>query len=149
MKVLIIGGGGREHALAWKAAQSPRVDEVLVAPGNAGTARERRVRNVAVAATDGDGLVALAGKTNHKEYILSGKLWVIGKDPNATVQLKGWFLPKVAAIINKRGQHYDIAPSERAGITRVNGQPLHAPQELKEGDLIEIKKAKLQFYFRE
>jgi phosphoribosylamine---glycine ligase len=60
MKVLIIGGGGREHALAWKAAQSPLVDEVLIAPGNAGTAREPRVRNVPVAATDIDGLVALA-----------------------------------------------------------------------------------------
>ncbi len=61
MKVLIIGGGGREHALAWKAAQSPHVDEVLVAPGNAGTALEPGVRNVAVAAEDLDGLVALAG----------------------------------------------------------------------------------------
>jgi len=60
MKVMIIGGGGREHALAWKAAQSPLVDEVLVAPGNAGTAREPRVRNVAIAATDGDALIALA-----------------------------------------------------------------------------------------
>ncbi len=61
MKVLVIGGGGREHALAWKAAQSPHVDEVLVAPGNAGTALEPGVRNVAVAAEDLDGLVALAG----------------------------------------------------------------------------------------
>ncbi len=48
-KVLVIGGGGREHALAWKCAQSPRVTEVLVAPGNAGTAREPKVRNVPVA----------------------------------------------------------------------------------------------------
>ncbi|MEJ2258229.1 MAG: phosphoribosylamine--glycine ligase family protein, partial [Woeseiaceae bacterium] len=40
MKILIIGSGGREHALAWKCAQSPRVSEVLVAPGNAGTDRE-------------------------------------------------------------------------------------------------------------
>ena len=40
MKVLVIGGGGREHALAWKLAQSPRVVQVFVAPGNAGTARE-------------------------------------------------------------------------------------------------------------
>ena len=94
-------------------------------------------------------LVALAGKTNQKEYILSGKLWMIGKDPNATVQIQGWFLPKVAAIINKRGRHYDIAPSEQAGATRVNGQRLSAPQELKEGDLIQIKIIKLQFYFRE
>ena len=52
MKVLVIGNGGREHALAWKLAQSARVDEVLVAPGNAGTAREPKCRNVDVAATD-------------------------------------------------------------------------------------------------
>ncbi|MEY4358440.1 MAG: hypothetical protein RL469_1766 [Pseudomonadota bacterium] len=60
MKVLIVGAGGREHALAWKCAQSPRVTEVLVAPGNAGTATEPRMRNVAVAADDVAGLVALA-----------------------------------------------------------------------------------------
>jgi phosphoribosylamine--glycine ligase len=60
MKVLIIGNGGREHALAWKCAASPRVSEVLVAPGNAGTAREARVRNVAVNASDLDALLALA-----------------------------------------------------------------------------------------
>jgi phosphoribosylamine---glycine ligase len=60
MKVLIIGSGGREHALAWKAAQSPLVSEVLVAPGNAGTAREGKTRNVAVAADDLDGLLAVA-----------------------------------------------------------------------------------------
>ncbi len=60
MKVLIIGGGGREHALAWKCATEPGVSEVLVAPGNAGTAAEPRVRNVAVDPEDIDGLVALA-----------------------------------------------------------------------------------------
>ena len=60
MKVLIVGGGGREHALAWKCAQSPHVSEVLVAPGNGGTATEPRVRNVDVAAEDVAGLVALA-----------------------------------------------------------------------------------------
>ena len=60
MKVLVIGGGGREHALAWKLAQSPRVAEVLVAPGNAGTAAEPRVRNLPVKADDLDGLLRLA-----------------------------------------------------------------------------------------
>ena len=60
IKVLIVGGGGREHALAWKCAQSPRVSEVLVAPGNAGTAREPKVRNVDVAAEDLEGLARLA-----------------------------------------------------------------------------------------
>ena len=52
MKVLVIGSGGREHALAWKLVQSAGVDEVIVAPGNAGTNLEAGVRNVDVAATD-------------------------------------------------------------------------------------------------
>jgi len=60
MKILVIGSGGREHALAWKLAQSPHVDEVVVAPGNAGTAREPRMRNANVSATDLDGLLKLA-----------------------------------------------------------------------------------------
>ncbi|MCR6702896.1 MAG: phosphoribosylamine--glycine ligase [Dokdonella sp.] len=60
MKVLVIGSGGREHALAWRLGQSPRVSEVIVAPGNPGTAREPGIRNAAVAATDLDGLLRLA-----------------------------------------------------------------------------------------
>ncbi len=60
MKVLIIGGGGREHALAWKCAQSILVDEVLVAPGNAGTARENKTRNIAISADDIEALANLA-----------------------------------------------------------------------------------------
>ncbi len=60
MKVLIIGSGGREHALAWKSAQSAEVSRVFVAPGNAGTAREAGVENVPVEATDIDRLVEFA-----------------------------------------------------------------------------------------
>lgn len=56
MNVLIIGSGGREHALAWKAAQSPLADRVFVAPGNAGTAREPRIENVPIDALDIEGL---------------------------------------------------------------------------------------------
>ncbi|WP_421274405.1 phosphoribosylamine--glycine ligase [Aeromonas veronii] len=60
MKVLIIGNGGREHALAWKAKQSPLVTRVFVAPGNAGTAHEGSIENVAIAATDIPALLAFA-----------------------------------------------------------------------------------------
>ena len=60
MKVLIVGAGGREHALAWKCASAARVSEVLVAPGNAGSAREPKVRNVPVAAEDIAALTQLA-----------------------------------------------------------------------------------------
>ncbi|WP_083006333.1 phosphoribosylamine--glycine ligase [Halomonas sp. GT] len=60
MNVLMIGGGGREHALAWKLAQSSDVEQVFVAPGNAGTATEPKLTNVAIEATDLDALVAFA-----------------------------------------------------------------------------------------
>lgn len=60
MKVMVIGGGGREHALAWKLRQSPRVSEVLLAPGNGGTASEPGLRNVAVDANCVEALVELA-----------------------------------------------------------------------------------------
>jgi len=60
MQILIIGGGGREHALAWKVAQSPRVEKVYCAPGNAGTLRESNVENIAIAADDINALVSFA-----------------------------------------------------------------------------------------
>ncbi|MCG5126499.1 phosphoribosylamine--glycine ligase [Enterobacter mori] len=60
MKVLVIGNGGREHALAWKAAQSPRVKTVFVAPGNAGTALEPALQNVAIGVTDIPALLSFA-----------------------------------------------------------------------------------------
>lgn len=60
MKVLLVGNGGREHALAWKLAQSPKVDQVFVAPGNAGTALEDGMENLSIAVDDIDGLLAFA-----------------------------------------------------------------------------------------
>ena len=60
MKILIVGSGGREHALAWKAKQSPKVSSVFVAPGNPGTALEENITNVAIAVDDISGLLAFA-----------------------------------------------------------------------------------------
>ncbi len=71
VKVLIVGGGGREHALAWKCAAAARVAAVLVAPGNAGTAGESRVRNVNVAAEDVAGLAQLAA-SEHVDLTIIG-----------------------------------------------------------------------------
>lgn len=64
MKVLVIGSGGREHALAWKAAQSVQVNEVFVAPGNAGTATEPKLTNVNLDISDNEALVAFAKEQN-------------------------------------------------------------------------------------
>jgi len=71
MKLLVIGSGGREHALAWRLAQSPRVSDIIVAPGNAGTALEAKCRNVTVSVSDIDGLLALA-KAEHVAFTLVG-----------------------------------------------------------------------------
>ncbi len=62
MKLLVIGGGGREHALAWRLAQSPRIQTVYVAPGNGGTARSAHIKNVDITAIDE--LVAFARQEN-------------------------------------------------------------------------------------
>ena len=71
MKILVIGGGGREHALAWKAAQSAKVSQVFVAPGNAGTAGEDKLVNVAVGAEDVEGLLSFA-KTEQVDLTIVG-----------------------------------------------------------------------------
>ena len=71
MKVLVIGSGGREHALAWKAAQSSDVEKVFVAPGNAGTATEDKLENVDISVGDLQGLADFA-KTNNVELTIVG-----------------------------------------------------------------------------
>ena len=71
MKVLVIGGGGREHALAWKAAQSPLVKQVFVAPGNAGTALEKHIENIDVGAEDIPALLDFA-KNNQIDLTIVG-----------------------------------------------------------------------------
>ncbi len=86
MKILIIGSGGREHALAWKCAASPRVSEVLVAPGNAGTAREDRTRNVDVSPDDIEGLARLAS------------------DEDVALTIVGPEAPLVAGLVDRFGE---------------------------------------------
>ncbi len=83
MKILIIGSGGREHALAWKCAQSADVDEVLVAPGNAGTAAEPGVRNVEVSSDDIEALAQLA------------------RDENVALTIVGPEAPLVAGLVDR------------------------------------------------
>ncbi|WP_125075846.1 phosphoribosylamine--glycine ligase [Pseudoxanthomonas sp. SGT-18] len=82
-KVLVIGSGGREHALAWKLAQSARVSEVIVAPGNAGTAAEAKCRNAAVKVTDLEGLLQLA------------------RDEGVAVTVVGPEVPLVAGVVDR------------------------------------------------
>jgi len=92
-------------------------------------------------------LVVLSGKVNQKEYVLTNKLTVIGKSPMATVRLRGWFKPPMAAQINQRDDGYYLGTGDK--VPTVNGTPIPGPTRLNDGDLIEVCGVRLNFIFRE
>jgi pSer/pThr/pTyr-binding forkhead associated (FHA) protein len=92
-------------------------------------------------------LVVLGGNTDQKEYVLTNKLTVIGKSRMATVRLKGWFKPPMAAQINQRDDGYYLGPGDK--IPTVNGTTIPGPVRLNDGDLIEVSGVRLNFIFRE
>lgn len=94
-------------------------------------------------------LSVLDGKTDEPQYTLSGKLTVIGKSEMASIKLKGWFAPKVAATISKREAKYFIAASEKAVKVKVNGAEIAGQKELAEGDVIEVAGIKLSFAYQD
>jgi predicted component of type VI protein secretion system len=94
-------------------------------------------------------LTIMAGKTTDSRYVLSSKLNVIGKSDMASIKLRGWFAPKVAAVINRRDHKYFIAASEKDIKVKVNGQQIAGQKELFEGDMIEVAGVKANFSFAE
>jgi len=92
-------------------------------------------------------LVVLNGKTDQKEYVLTNKLTVIGKSGMATVKLKGWFKPAMAAQINQRDDGFYLGPGDKT--PTVNGTLIPGPVRLNDGDLIEVSGVRLNFIFRE
>jgi pSer/pThr/pTyr-binding forkhead associated (FHA) protein len=92
-------------------------------------------------------LVVLGGKTDQREYVLTNKLTVVGKSAMATVKLKGWFKPQMAAQINQRDDGFYLGPGDK--VPSVNGAPIPGPVRLNDGDLIEVSGVKLNFIFRE
>jgi pSer/pThr/pTyr-binding forkhead associated (FHA) protein len=92
-------------------------------------------------------LVVLGGRVSQKEYVLTNKLTVIGKSPMATIRLRGWFKPQVAAQINQRDDGYYLGTGSK--IPAVNGSPIQGPVRLNDGDLIEVCGIRMNFIFRE
>jgi pSer/pThr/pTyr-binding forkhead associated (FHA) protein len=92
-------------------------------------------------------LAVLAGNSDQKEYVITGKLAVIGKSKMATVKLKGWFKPEVAAQINRRDDGYYIGPADKTPL--VNSKPIQGSVRLNDGDIIEVCGLRLNFSFRE
>lgn len=92
-------------------------------------------------------LVILGGNTDQKEYVITNKLTVIGRSKMATVKLKGWFKPQVAAQINQRDDGYFIGAGDK--IPQVNGAAISGPMRLNDGDLIDVCGVRMNFVFRE
>jgi predicted component of type VI protein secretion system len=94
-------------------------------------------------------LTVMDGKTDQAQYVLSGKLTVVGKSDMASIKLRGWFAPKVAAVINRRDRKYFIAASEKDVKVKVNEAPIAGQYELQEGDLVEVAGVKMAFAYTE
>jgi pSer/pThr/pTyr-binding forkhead associated (FHA) protein len=93
-------------------------------------------------------LIVRKGKTDQTEYVLTDKLTVIGKSTRATVRLRGWFAPKVAAQINRREDNsYYIGAAGRVPL--VNGRPAERPTKLQPGDIVEVARVRLEFQYRD
>lgn len=92
-------------------------------------------------------LVVVKGKTDRTEYALTNRLTVIGKSVMATIKLRGWFAPDVAAQISRRDDGYYIGGAARTPL--INGTPVSGQKKLSEGDAVVIGKVHFQFTYRD
>lgn len=92
-------------------------------------------------------LEVVKGRTDQTEYLLNNKLTVVGKSEMATIRLRGWFAPGVAAQISRRDDGYYIGSGAR--IPNVNGAPISGPTKLKDGDSVQIGRVHFRFTYRD
>ena len=88
-------------------------------------------------------LTVLKGKTTAREFLLTSQTSMIGKSDQCVIRLKGWFAPKIAAMISKQGETYHLSPTAKK--VSVNGLPLTAKVALQEGDIVAVGRVQLQF----
>jgi pSer/pThr/pTyr-binding forkhead associated (FHA) protein len=94
------------------------------------------------------GFIVLDGSMEKRDYELKERVSTIGKEDDAAIHLKGFFAPKVAALVNRRKEGYFITPSGGKSM-KINNRELDRRYDLKDGDIIEIGSIKLQFYIKE
>ncbi len=94
------------------------------------------------------GFVVIEGSTDQKEYELKERVSAIGKEDGSAIKLKGFFAPKLVALINRRKEGYFITPSGGKEL-KINGKVIERRYDLKDGDVVEVSGLKLQFYLKE
>jgi len=131
-------GGAAAAAASAAASTDPGVKKAATGGGAAEPPKDRTGT-----------LTVMEGKTDEHSYVLSGKMSVIGKSDMASIKLKGFFAPSMAALINKRDYKYYIAASEAKIKVKINGEEVSGQKELNEGDIIEVAGVKMAFGFKE
>ncbi|MBN2514543.1 MAG: FHA domain-containing protein [Deltaproteobacteria bacterium] len=94
------------------------------------------------------GFIIIEGTTDMGEYELKERVTTIGKDDSAVIRLRGFFAPKVAALVNRRKEGYFISPSGKKPL-KINGEEVNQRYDLKDGDIVEVAGVKMQFYLKE
>jgi pSer/pThr/pTyr-binding forkhead associated (FHA) protein len=94
------------------------------------------------------GFYVLEGSTDTRNYELKERVSSIGKESGSAIKLKGFFAPKVVALVNRRKEGYFITPSGNKPL-KINGEDLHRRYDLKDGDIVEVAGLKLQFYVKD
>ncbi len=94
------------------------------------------------------GFIVIEGSTEKRDYLLKERVTTIGKEDGAGIHLKGFFAPKVAALVNRRKDGYFITPTGGKTL-KVNGQNVDHKYDLKDGDVVEAGGIKVQFYIKE
>lgn len=134
-KELLAAALAAQQAAAGKPAEPPRTSgTVMSTPAPAARAKTAY-------------LTVISGNTDQPQYALTGKLIIIGKSDMATIKLKGWFKPKMAAQITKKDDSFYIGAAEKT--PSVNGMPISGATKLNEGDIVEVAGVKMNFQLRD
>jgi len=134
-------------------ASAPRIDETMVLDTKARREMVQQAAAMGERTQFASGrfkvatLIVLGGSAAQKEYLLTNKLTTIGKSSMATVRMKGWFKPAMAAQINQRDDGYYLGPGDK--VPSVNGTPIPGPVRLNDGDVIEVAGMRLSFIYRD
>jgi pSer/pThr/pTyr-binding forkhead associated (FHA) protein len=153
---------GKPAAVETTAPPMPKLDPTVMldtkgmkerlaaqAPGTSSGGGGATTRQYSALPTDKVGtLTILSGKTDDTQYVLTSKMSVIGKSDMASIKLKGWFAPKMAALISKRENGYFIAASEKNIKVKINGEEISGQRALADGDVVEVAGIKATFGFQ-
>ena len=128
--------------------KKPGLNETIVMDTRAQKAMMGETGGAAAFGDKIGGFTIIEGASEKNEYELTKRLTTIGKTETAEIKLKGFFAPKVAALINRTKDGYFISPPGTKTKIKINGSSLEGRHELKDGDIVEVENLKMQFYIK-